>query len=149
MKASHLVLSIALLAAACGGGGGGGGSSTPTGPSAPSGPSQTTIVVSNQGVNPNQVRIEIGSSVTFVNQASANKEMNSDPHPTHELCPPFQSIGMMTPGQSKTATFTVRGTCTFHEHGAPDDSRFRGTILVGVNEPGPAPDYRTAPGSPQ
>jgi len=144
MKLSQILCGTALFAVACGGGGYSGGS--PTAPSPPAGGTgggQTTIIVGNAGVNPNQVRIEVGSSVTFTNNSSRTLEMNSDPHPTHEMCPPMSAIGVLAPGQSHTATFTVRGTCTYHEHNTPDDGRFRGTILVGVTEPGPAPDYRT------
>jgi plastocyanin len=145
MNVSRLVCASALLAVACGGGGYSGGS--PTAPSTPTGGGggqATTIAVGSAGVNPNQIRIEIGQSVTFQNNSSRTVTINSDPHPTHELCPPLEAIGVLAPGQSHTATFTVRGTCTYHEHTFPDDSRFRGTILVGVQEPGPAPDYRTA-----
>ena len=140
MKALSVLAGLALVAAACGGGGGG---SSPTGPSAPSG-SQNTVTIGGSGVTPSTVRIEVGQQVRFVNNASRNIEVTSDPHPTHELCPPINNeVGMLTPGQSKSATFTVRGTCAYHDHGNPDDGRFRGTILVGVQEPGPAPDYRT------
>lgn len=141
MTARALFAGIAVLAAACGGGGGGGGSSTPTGPSTtPTPTTPTTITIQSTGVSPNQVRIEVGQQVRFVNSGSRNMEVTSDPHPTHTQCPPL-NLGMLAPGQSSTATFTQRGTCTFHDHQLPDDPRFRGSVLVGVVEPGPAPDY--------
>jgi plastocyanin len=145
MNARSVLAGAALLAAACGGGGDGGGN-TPTGPSpGPGGSQVTTVTISGAGVSPSQVRIEVGQQVRFVNNASRNVEVTSDPHPTHELCPPINNeASTVTPGQSKTVTFTVRGTCTYHDHLIPDDGRFRGAILVGVQEPGPAPDYRTS-----
>jgi plastocyanin len=134
---------VAICAAACGGGGGGGGGGTsPTGPSPTAGGPQT-ITINAAGVSPQQVRIEIGQQVRFVNSNTRNMEVTSDPHPTHEQCPPVNDVGMLAPGQSRSATFTVRGTCTFHDHGNPEDGRFRGAILVGVVDPGPPPDYRT------
>jgi plastocyanin len=141
MNARSVLAGMALLAAACGGGGSGGGS--PTGPSG--GGSQTaTITINSTGVSQQQVRIEVGQQVQFSNSATRNVEIQSDPHEVHNLCPPL-NVGTMTPGQSRmTAAFTVRGTCTYHDHTNPDDGRFRGTILVGVVEPGPAPDYRTS-----
>jgi hypothetical protein len=140
MKARSVLAGIALMAAACGGGGGGGGG-TPTGPTTPQ---QTTITINTAGVSPQQVRIEVGQQVQFTNGGSRNVDIESDPHNVHNLCPPL-NVGVLTPGQNKmTGTFTVRGTCTFHDHTSPDDGRFRGTILVGVQEPGPAPDYSTS-----
>lgn len=139
MNARTLVAGAALLAASCGGGYGGNG---PTAPSTPSA-SLSTVTITSAGVSPAQIRIEVGQQVQFVNNATRGVQVASDPHPTHTLCPPVNEIGMLSPGQSRTATFAQRGTCTYHDHGNPDDARFRGTILVGVNEPGPAPDYRT------
>jgi plastocyanin len=144
MDARTVLVGMALVATACGGGSGGGGGN-PTGPSPSPGGSQTSVTIAAAGVNPSQIRIEVGQQVQFVNNASRNVQVTSDPHPTHELCPPLNDqVGMLAPGQSKTATFTQRGTCTYHDHGSPDDTRFRGSILIGVTEPGPAPDYRTA-----
>jgi plastocyanin len=141
MNARSVLAGIALLAAACGGGGGSGGGS-PTGPTGGGGPA--TIAITSSGISQQQVRIEVGQQVQFSNNSSRNVDIESDPHNVHNLCPPV-NVGTMTPGQSRTSnTFTVRGTCSYHDHTNPDDGRFRGTILVGVTEPGPAPDYRTA-----
>jgi hypothetical protein len=141
MNARSVLAGIALLAAACGGGGGSSGGN-PTGPTG--GPQMATITINSAGVSQQQVRIEIGQQVQFSNQASRNVEIQSDPHNVHDLCPPL-NVGTMTPGQSRTTNaFTVRGTCSYHDHTNAEDGRFRGTILVGVAEPGPAPDYRTS-----
>ena len=144
MNARSVLAGVALLAAACGGGGGGGssGGGTPTGPTGA--PQTTTINITAAGVSQQQVRIEVGQQVQFSNNASRNVEIQSDPHNVHDLCPPL-NVGTMTPGQSRmTNTFTVRGTCTYNDHTNAEDGRFRGAILIGVNEPGPAPDYRTS-----
>ena len=141
MNARSVLAGIALLAAACGGGGSGGGS--PTGPTGGGGSSVQTITIGASGVNLQQIRVDVGQQVQFTNNSSRNVEIQSDPHEVHNLCPPL-NVGTMTPGQSRmTATFTVRGTCTYHDHTQPNDQRFRGAILVGVSEPGPAPDYST------
>lgn len=138
------IVGLAIGIAACGGGGGGGGSS-PTAPSPPP-PSGVgaTITLTANGVSTQTVRIEVGQQVMFVNNGGRGVAVTSDPHPTHENCPPLNEVGFVMPGQSRAATFTQRGTCSFHDHDNPDDMRFRGNILVGVAEPGPSPDYRTA-----
>jgi plastocyanin len=145
MNARSVLAGFALLAAACGGGSSGGGGGSPTGPTGGGGQQAATITINSSGVSQQQVRIEVGQQVQFANSATRNVEIQSDPHEVHNLCPPLNAVGTLTPGQSKTTgTFTVRGTCTYHDHTNADDGRFRGSILVGVNEPGPAPDYRTS-----
>lgn len=147
MRVPHMLIGlgitlgmVAASAMACGGGGGGGGG-TPTSPS-PSPGGVTTITLTSAGVSTQTVRIDVGQQVRFVNNASRSVDVASDPHLVHNMCPPL-NLGMMASGQEKTATLPQRGTCTYHDHLNPEDARFRGTILVGVSEPGPGPDYRT------
>ena len=142
------IVGVAIaVAVACGGGGGGGGT-PPAGPSPspapPTGGVGATITMTTNGVSTQMTRIDVGQQVMFTNTGGRNIAVTSDPHPTHELCPPINEVGMLAPGQSRSARFTQRGTCSFHDHDNPDDNRFRGTILVGVTEPGPSPDYRTS-----
>ena len=68
--------------------------------------------------------------------------MHSDPHPTHQFCPPVNDVGMLSNGQNgETATFDRAGTCTYHDHLDPDNASFRGSIVVGdTPDPGPNPD---------
>jgi hypothetical protein len=98
MNARSVLAGIALLAAACGGGGGGSssGGGNPTGPSGT--PQATTITINAAGVSQQQVRIEIGQTVQFSNNASRNVEIQSDPHNVHDLCPPL-NVGTMTPAR--------------------------------------------------
>ncbi len=140
-----LALLVAGVAAGCGGGN---GSPTPnpnpTSPSPPggSGGSVSTISIGPNGINPKDMRVEIGARVRFVNNDSRNHELRSDPHPTHGLCPPLNEVGLLTPGQSgTTGLLDRRGTCGFHDHLAASDAGLRGNILVGVTEPGPEPGY--------
>lgn len=144
MNISRMIpVAAALAAISCGGGGG--GSSTPTSPSTPAPAGPATISILGSGVTPNVVRIEVGQQVRFTNNGSRNIELHSDPHPTHQACPPLNEMGMIAPGQSRNSgTFTVRGTCSFHDHNDPDNMAFRGQVLVAVVEPGPAPDYKTS-----
>lgn len=117
--------------AACGGGGGG----TPTGPggggSGGPGPSGATITIANGRVTPASVTIEVGQSVTFVNNNGRGHNVTSDPHPTHTDCPAINAVGNMSNGQtSLTGAFTTARTCGFHNHDDPDNASFRGTITI-------------------
>jgi hypothetical protein len=141
------LLVVALLAvAACGGGGGGNGGGNPNQPTPP--PSGTpgigaTITIRPDGaIDQPDVRIEVGQSVTFVNSHNRMHEINSNPHEVHNECPPINAFGRQNPGGSVTVgPFTQRGTCGYHDHNEHTNRALWGQIRVGVDEPGPAPNY--------
>ena len=119
------------LAMACGDGDNGGG--VPTTPSGTGpGPSGATITVgSNGAVSPSSVSITVGQSVTFVNSSGSSHELASDPHPGHTSCPSINALGILGNGQTRlTNSFAAAGTCTFHDHGLPDNNSRKGTITI-------------------
>ena len=135
------VIVVAAVTAACGGGGG-----TPAGPSGGSGggtggtggggtggatASATITIGSNGAVSPSTVTITQGGRVTFVNNDSRSHDMSSDPHPSHEDCPPLEQVGFLSPGQSKTSgnLNTVR-VCGFHDHNLPTVTGLQGRITI-------------------
>jgi plastocyanin len=113
------------LAGACGGGGtspsGGGG--TP--------PPNTTITITSSGVSPKNLVVSAGTQVTFVNNSLANHDMYSNPHPEHTDCPEINSVGHITPGQSKqTGNLNTVRTCGYHDHMLFSDTSLQGTITI-------------------
>jgi len=128
-----------LTAAACGGGGSG-----PTAPSDGGGAgggggtgggtvgATATITIGADGrVSPATVTIAVGGRVTFVNNHNRNHDMASDPHPSHEDCPPMDQVGFLTPGQSRTSgNFNIARRCGFHDHNEPSNAGLIGTIVV-------------------
>jgi plastocyanin len=129
MTASALALGIA---AACGG-----GSDSPTSPTPPTGgggttPDSATITISSSGtVSPSTVTIRQGGRVTFVNNDTNTHDMASDPHPTHQDCPPMDQVGFLAAGQSRTSgNFNTVRTCGFHDHNRPDVTGLQGRITI-------------------
>jgi hypothetical protein len=122
-----LAVVLAGSAAACGGNGG----SSPTGPSGPGpgpGPVGATVTITSSGTN--SVTVNVGQSVSIVNNDSRTHNINSDPHPVHTSCPAL-NVGILSPGQSKTSgAFTAAGTCGFHDHDDPDNARWTAQITV-------------------
>ena len=113
--------------AACGGG----DDSTPTGPGGTPGPSGATITVADGRVTPASVTINVGQSVTFVNNNGRAHNVTSDPHPNHTDCPAINAVGNMSNGQTRlTNAFTTARTCGFHNHDDPDNANFRGSIVI-------------------
>ena len=134
MKYSQAVLLLAILAIGCKSGGNGGNNNG--GPTDPSGGNQppvatTTITITAAGVNPKNITVALGARVTFINSDNVPHEMNSDPHPDHGDCPALDSVGFLTPGQTKqTGNLTVARTCGFHDHNRPETASLQGTIVV-------------------
>jgi len=128
-----LVAAIALAAVmvACGGGStspSGSGSPTPTPTPAPAG---LTITITSAGVSPKTLTVARGSQVTFVNNDNIIHDELSDPHPEHTDCPELNSVGFMSPGQSRqTSNLNTARSCGFHDHELFSDPRWQGTIII-------------------
>ena len=117
------MLCAALAAASCGGS-----------PSAPAPPADNPfrITISSSGiVSPAELVVPPGTRVLFINSDGRPHDMTSDQHPDHLECPPINSVGLLTPGQSReTGNLVVVRTCGFHDHLNPDDARLRGQIVI-------------------
>jgi len=125
-----LAVGAVVLLGACGG-----GSDSPTSPSGGgggTGASGATITIgSNGAVSPAQVSVNVGQSVTFVNNDTRLHDMTSNPHPSHTDCPPMNAVGNLSPGQTKiTNAFTTARSCGFHDHNLPQDTGLQGTITI-------------------
>jgi plastocyanin len=96
------------------------------------GPSAATITISNNAVSPKNVTVPRGSQVTFVNNDTRSHNIASDPHPEHTDCPEINSVGVLSPGQSRqTGNMTTnRAVCGFHDHDAPTVVGLQGTITI-------------------
>ncbi len=125
-----------MIAAAMLLGGCGGSSNSPTSPSngggGSAGTSGATITIgSNGAVSPAEVTINVGQSVTFVNNDTRLHDMASNPHPAHTDCPNMSPAGNLSPGQTKlTNAFTTARTCGFHDHNNPQDAGLKGSIII-------------------
>ncbi len=117
------------------------GSSSPTSPS-DSTPTTPTLTVTDTGVTPLELMISVGDRVLVVNNGASIHELQPNPNPAHGDCPPMNTPGRLNPGGSGlTGTFTLSGTCGFHDHQnpPPGNDSFQGFVLIDVNEPGPSP----------
>jgi hypothetical protein len=122
-------IAAAMMLSECGGGG-------PAGPSQPGGGSSggnaaITITITVTGVSPKQLTVPQGTRVLFADSDTRSREMYSDPHPEHTDCVEINSVGFISPGQTKeTGNLNTVRTCGYHDHGNPEDTRFRGTIVI-------------------
>lgn len=135
LRRSCLVLTAACALAGLSGCG---GSSSPGGPSGGGGGGTTnplpgeaaTINILASGTTPKVVTVPVGSRVNFSNQSGNNIEVSSDPHPIHTDCPAL-NVGALRANQTgQTGAFTSARTCSYHDHGRPDDARWTGSIVI-------------------
>jgi plastocyanin len=118
-----LVVVCCVLAAGCGGGASPGPSPIPTNPN--------TFTITSSGTNPKELTVSPGTRVLFMNSDSRSHDMTSDPHPEHNDCPEINSVGLLSPGQSReTGNLVVIRTCGFHDHDNPDNASLKGRIVI-------------------
>jgi hypothetical protein len=87
--------------------------------------------MTSSGVNPKQITVPQGTRVLFVNNDSRDREIYSDPHPEHTNCIEINSIGLISPGQTKeTGNLNTVKTCGYHDHLHPEDALFKGSIVI-------------------
>jgi plastocyanin len=116
------VVTVIAGLAGCGGGS----------PAAPSTPSDgRTIAITSAGVSPSSITVPPGTRVLFVNNDSRSHEMFSDPHPEHTDCPEINTVGLLSPGQSReTSNLNTVRSCGYHDHADPFNTRWHGTITI-------------------
>jgi plastocyanin len=89
--------------------------------------STLTVSYSDSGFEPKLLNIEIGEIVTWTNESSKGMWVGSDIHPTHEVYPEFDSIGISKSGESYSFSFNKAGKWKYHNH---IHSSHTGTVIV-------------------
>lgn len=74
------------------------------------------ISYTDDGFEPENVTIEAGASVIFVNNSSRSMWVASDDHPTHTDMPEFDEKQGIEPGKSYEFTFDEVGEWGYHDH---------------------------------
>lgn len=85
------------------------------------------VEMTPDGFNPPALDIKAGTTVKFVNKDTVPRWPASGMHPTHQLCPGFDSLKGIAPGESYSFKFTEAKTCPMHDHLYP---KLRGSITV-------------------
>mgnify|MGYP001568350922 CR=1 FL=1 len=96
-------------------------------PSATTNSRTVTISFANALASPIIVNIKVGDTVKFINNDSVSHWPASGPHPTHTICPGFDSLRGLNVGESYSLTFREAKTCPWHDHLKPS---INGQIVV-------------------
>lgn len=89
-----------------------------------------TITRLGDKLNPQDLTVKVGDSVTFTNNDNTPWWPVSGVHPTHQICPGFDALRGLTKGMSYSHTFTVAKTCPFHNHLDAGNKNLLGKIVV-------------------
>lgn len=89
--------------------------------------SKTTVHMTANGFSPQEVTIQKGETVVFINDDSQNHWPASNIHPTHEIYPEFDPKTTIAPGKSWEFAFDKAGTWKYHDHILSTQS---GTVIV-------------------
>jgi plastocyanin len=80
----------------------------------------STIAYDGKNFSPATLTVVSGTTVTIKNTSSEDLQFNSNPHPVHTDDPDL-NVGVVSPGQSKTFTVTMKGTFGYHNHMNPSE----------------------------
>lgn len=93
---------------------------------------EVTIQLQDVTYQPNQIIVSPGTMVTWVNDDPFDHFVNSDPHPSHNAFPDFNSLDI-PPSRTFSYTFDKVGEYAFHCSAHVPQNMF-GTILVRASE---------------
>ena len=117
------MLAIALAAISC-------GSQPPTQPSVGTPPLTPTVMVESSGLNPPQITISVGETVSFMNHDNIAYTVTAGTGPAQTGCAEIGAVGQLAPFEIRaTAPFSAAKTCDYH---IPRGSAqaFTGRIIV-------------------
>jgi|SoiMethySBSTD1v2_1073268.scaffolds.fasta_scaffold486745_2 plastocyanin len=93
-------------------------------------PTDATITITSTGTSPQNVEINAGGHITWINNDTVQHQPSSDPHPIHTDCPGL-NMNVLNPNQQATsAALTTRRNCGYHDHLNDTNAAFRGTVTV-------------------
>lgn len=86
-----------------------------------------TVVYTNEGFSPRELRVSAGTRVVFVNNSDKSMWVASDPHPVHTGLPAFDQKRGVEQGETYSFVFKNAGQYSYHNHLSPQDG---GVIIV-------------------
>lgn len=90
-------------------------------------PAQAVITILSSGFSPKDMKIKAGETVTWMNNDSENHQVNSVVHPTHQVYPPLNTVGLLKANEQKSLSFPDKGTYRYHDHLNPSST---GSVVV-------------------
>jgi hypothetical protein len=93
-----------------------------------------TFIITPGGIFPKKMVVEEGTRVRFINRDNRERQMSSDPHPGHDICPPINDNGVLQPGQTGLTSNMILDpglhACGIHDHRDDQNDAVRARIIV-------------------
>lgn len=80
---------------------------------------ENTVIYTELGFSPNNLTVEKGTTVTFVNNSGKPMWVASDPHPVHT---DHSAFDQLSGGKEYSFTFGDPGSYRYHNHLVPTDT---------------------------
>lgn len=87
------------------------------------------IIYAGSKLSQQNITIAVGDTVRFINNDNIMHWPASGIHPTHQICPGFDSLKGLSEGEIYSFTFKEAKECPFHDH-LNADAAFRGKITI-------------------
>jgi len=88
------------------------------------------VIITKNGLSLNNFTVTVGDTVRFINNDESSHWMASGPHPSHQLCPGFDSLRGILRGEMYSFTFKEVSECSFHDHLNAGSSNLKGKITI-------------------
>ncbi|MEX2008012.1 MAG: hypothetical protein WD850_00735 [Candidatus Spechtbacterales bacterium] len=88
---------------------------------------QERIRITQEGFFPEEITVQRGDSVVWINEASEYRWPASNLHPTHSIYAEFDPLEPLAPGESWSFRFEQEGSWQYHDHLRPSKE---GVIIV-------------------
>lgn len=89
---------------------------------------EAAVSITKEGFSPATIKVKKGTSVTWTNNDTANHQVSSDPHPTHDQLPELGDGDLTASGESFSFVFDKTGEFTYHDNLNP--LTFQGKVIV-------------------
>lgn len=77
---------------------------------------KNVVKITSAGFSPQNITVKVGESVIWSNVDSDDHQVNSVVHPTHQVYPPLNTVGLIKSGEKKSLSFPKAGTYQYHDH---------------------------------
>ncbi|MEK7617102.1 MAG: cupredoxin domain-containing protein [Patescibacteria group bacterium] len=77
---------------------------------------KNVVTISSSGFMPQNITIKAGDTISWMNEDSESHQVQSAVHPTHQLYPPLNTVGLLKSGEKKSLSFPDAGTYKYHDH---------------------------------
>jgi plastocyanin len=89
------------------------------------------VSITAAGFNPQVLHVDYPVTVTFTNADTVAHTLESAPELNWDNCPEMNTVGTLTPGQSKAVPFSEKdAVCAYHDAAQASRTAFQGYIAI-------------------